>query len=433
MTALVLIVSVTLVVSALCSLFEATLYSTRIGVLESAAAGGAQAKVARRMLAMRKNIADPTSAILILNTIANTAGAALAGMVASRIYGSIGVGIVSATLTMGILFLSEILPKTYGALHWRTIWPFVVSPLDWMRRLLYPLIRITMRFSEFFTGSATVPIVTEDEIQASIHMGRREGELTRTEQQLISAVFKFDDMVARQILVPRRDVVVLKREWPISQWMETIKAFSHTRYPVCTDSLDDAIGLLHTKDLIGLESATEAEVESLLRPLPTIPETMGLGNLLRTMQRTRKHMMAVVDERGTAQGIITMENVLEQIVGAVNDEFDPEVQPDIAPTGENTYVVQGHVTIDHLNDHLHLDLYASDVDTISGLLVTKVGRLLKPGDTIELEGAVAEVLEVQTDRATQIRIRTASPTMGTHTDEIQGPASDNAIDAPEPS
>ena len=248
MTALAVIVTITFLVSAMCSLFEATLYSTRMGVLESAAAEGRHMKVARRMLALKRNIAAPTSAILILNTIANTAGAALAGMVASRIWGSTGVVAVSIGLTLGILFMSEILPKTFGAVHWRTIWPYVVDPLVWMRRLLYPMIRVTMRFSDFFTGTEAVPAVTEDEIQATIHMGRQEGELTREEQQLISAVFRFDDMVARQILVPRRDVVILKKEWHMDRWMKIIREHGHTRYPVCIDSLDDSIGLLHIKD-----------------------------------------------------------------------------------------------------------------------------------------------------------------------------------------
>ena len=413
MTALTVIVSVTLVVSAMCSLFEATLYSTRMGVLESAASGGSHTKAARRMLAMKKNIADPTSAILILNTIANTAGAALAGMVASRVWGPTGVVFVSATLTLGILFLSEILPKTYGALHWRTIWPYVVDPLVWMRRLLLPMIRVTMRFSEFFTGSTTVPLVTEDEIQASIHMGRQEGELTRTEQQLLSAVFRFDDMVARQILVPRREVVMLKKGSSLDEWMDIVREHSHTRYPVCIESLDDAVGLLHTKDLARLRPDTEAAIEPLLRPLPTIPVTMRLGRLLRLMQRTRKHMVIAVDERGTAQGIVTMENVLEQIVGAVHDEFDTESEPEIVNAGEDTYIVRGEVTISHLNDRLGLDLYAPDVDTISGLLVTRTGRLLQSGDKIELEGAIADVVDVHAGRATRIRLRIIQMAAGT--------------------
>ena len=404
MVILAVIVASTLFVSAMCSLFEATLYSTRLGVLEAAATAGPHRTAAKRMLDMKRHIAAPTSAIFILNTLANTAGAALAGMVAARVLGAVGVVVLSVCLTMGILFLSEILPKTYGAVRWRTIWPHIVTPLLWMRRLLYPMIQITQRFSEVFTGTSTVQTVTEDEIQASIHIGRQSGELTHDEQQLISAVFRFDDMVARQILVPRRDVVILKKGWSFDRCVNVISKTGHTRYPVCVDSLDDTLGLLHIKDLQRAPTKPGSIVD-LVRPLPTIPATMKISRLLRQMQRTRKHMVLAVDERGTALGIVTMENVLEEIVGAVQDEFDTEERREISPEGRDQFIVQGDVTIDRINRDLKLDLYAPDADTLSGLLVGKVGRMLHAGDEITLDGAVAEVLEVRGDRASRVRLR----------------------------
>ena len=404
MIILAVIVTSTLFVSAMCSLFEATLYSTRLGVLEAAATAGPHRTAAERMLDMKRHIAGPTSAILILNTLANTAGAALAGMVAARVLGGIGVVVLSVGLTLGILFLSEILPKTYGAVRWRTIWPYIVTPLLWMRRLLHPMIRITQRFSEVFTGTSNVQTVTEDEIRASIHIGRQSGELTQDEQQLISAVFRFDDMVARQILVPRRDVVILKKRWSLDRCLNVISKTGHTRYPVCVDSLDDALGLLHIKDLQRAPTQPGSIVD-LVRPLPTIPATMKISRLLRQMQRTRKHMVLAVDERGTALGIVTMENVLEEIIGAVQDEFDLEERCEISPEGRDQFIVQGDVTIDRINLELKLDLYAADADTLSGLLVGQVGRMLQAGDEISLDGAVAEVLEVRGDRASRVRLR----------------------------
>lgn len=404
MVILAVIVASTLLVSAICSLLEATLYSTRLSVLEAAAAGGPHVSAAKRMLDMKRDIAAPTSAILILNTLANTAGASLAGMVAASLLGSVGVAAVSIGLTMGILFLSEILPKTYGAVRWRTIWPYVVTPLLWMRRLLYPMIQVTQRFSEVFTGTAAVPTVTEEEIQASIHLGRQAGQLTREEQQLISAIFRFDDMVARQILVPRRDVVILKKSWSIDECMRVIKETGHTRYPVCVDSLDDALGLLHIKDF-QRASTQPATIVDLVRPLPTIPSTMRISRLLRQMQRTRKHMVVAVDERGTALGIVTMENVLEEIVGAVQDEFDSEEQHEIVSEGLDQFIVRGEVTIDRINQELKLDLYSPDADTLSGLLVGKVGRMLRTGDEVGLDGAAAEVLEIRGGRAAKVRLR----------------------------
>jgi CBS domain containing-hemolysin-like protein len=403
MITLVIIVAATMLVSAMCSLFEAVLYSTRMGLLEAAATEGKHQLAAHRMLGMKRNIASPTSAILILNTLANTAGAALAGMVAGIYFGGYGVALMSAGLTLGILFFSEILPKTYGAVHWRSIWPYIVSPLVWMRRLLFPLIKITQAFSEFFTGTTKVPSITEEEILASIYMGEKEGELTREERRLISAVFRFDDMVARQLIVPRREVIVLRKDWTISECLEVAKTTGHSRYPVCTESLDDAVGLLHIKDLIRVGLSENLRLGDLVRPLPTIPDTMSASRLLRQMQRTRKHMAVAVDEHGTALGIVTLENVLEQIVGAVQDEFDDEA-PEIVPDGTGRFIVRGFVTIERINHELDLDLFSDDADTIGGLLVAKAGRLLRTGDEVQLEGAIAEVVDARGDRARKIRI-----------------------------
>jgi CBS domain containing-hemolysin-like protein len=199
-------------------------------------------------------------------------------------------------------------------------------------------------------------------------------------------------------------VVILKKGWSFDRCVNVISKTGHTRYPVCVDSLDDTLGLLHIKDLQRAPTKPGSIVD-LVRPLPTIPATMKISRLLRQMQRTRKHMVLAVDERGTALGIVTMENVLEEIVGAVQDEFDTEERREISPEGRDQFIVQGDVTIDRINRDLKLDLYAPDADTLSGLLVGKVGRMLHAGDEITLDGAVAEVLEVRGDRASRVRLR----------------------------
>ncbi len=403
MTALLIIVTVTLLVSAACSLFEATLYSTRIGALEAALASGRHARPAKRFLQMKENIASPTSAILILNTIANTAGATLAGMVAADQLGAQALLPVSAGLTLGILFLSEILPKTIGATRWHGLWPYIVWPLTTIERLLRPLIYVTRKFSDVFTGGAGAPSVTEDEIQATIHLGGKEGELTRNEMQLISAVFKFDEMVVRQILVPRREVDFLKTDQSLDEVLETVERSGHTRYPVCQDSLEDVVGLLHIKDLVKSAGAETPAWAEMLRPIRSVPETMPVSRLMRQMQRTRQHMAIVLDEHGTAVGIVTLENVLEQIVGSVQDEFDTEA-PDFATEGRDRYLVAGSLPIERINEKLGLDLYAADVDTLAGLISSRLGRLPKVGDTLEAPGVKIQVLEIREDHPAQVRL-----------------------------
>lgn len=404
MGALIAVVAATLLISATCSLWEAALYSARTGVLEAAAGDGRLQKVARRFLKMREDIAVPTSAILILNTVANTAGATLAGMYASREFGAQTVLLISAGLTVSILFFAEILPKTVGAVYWRRIWPLMVWPLVTLETLLRPIIWVTRRFANLFTRGQKLPDITEEEIRAMIRVGATEGEVTPGELRLLNAVFHFDEIFCRQIMVPRRDVVYLDAEWDFEKAIEVAQRTRHTRFPLVRGSLDDVEGLVHIKDLVGVRSDRPFELTSVTRPLRPVPETMPINRLLREMQSTHQHMSLVVDEFGTAVGIITMENILEQIVGAVQDEFDTET-PEIVPEGKGAYTVQGNLALEKVNRELGLKLDSDDVDTVSGLLVTRLDRLPKTGDVVEVEGAVATVLEVQSGRATEIRLQ----------------------------
>ena len=402
MSILILVVTITLLVSAMCSLFEATLYSTRMATLEAGRTGGRE-QLAQRFIRMKGDIAVPTSAILILNTLANTGGATLSGMFGAQVLGSEWVPVLSAGLTIAILFLSEILPKTYGATHWRSLWPLIVWPLALMQKLFYPVIRITQSFANLFTQGRSVPIVTEDEIVSMIRLGAKSGEVTPAELQLLNKIFLFDELFCRQVMIPRREVVFFTEGTPLSECIKTATRTKHTRFPLCEGSLDEVIGVIHIKDLLGLPPDQSLDLNSIARPLRSVPETMPLSRLLREMQASRQHMAAVLDEYGTVAGIITLENVLEEIVGTVLDEFDTEM-PEIVPSGSGQYTVQGHIPISRLNRELNLDLHASDVDTLSGLLVTRLGRLLKVGDTVQLEGTVAKVIEAQTRRATRVTL-----------------------------
>ena len=419
MTMLLVVAGVTVLISSMCSLFEATLYSTRTGSLEAERAEGKHARLAERFIAMKANIARPTSAILILNTVANTAGATICGMYAAQVLGSVWVPAFSVGLTVAILFVGEILPKTYGATHWRNMWHLIVWPLTLMQKGFSPLIRVTQAFSGFFTGGLGVPAVTEDEIRADIHLGRKAGELSASELQLLNAVFHFDDMLARQVMVARRDVVFFDVHWSLEKCLEIAKETRHTRFPLCNGSLDEVVGLVHVKDLLGLTD-DEGILRSVARPIRHIPETLPISRLLREMQSTHQQMALVDDEFGSVVGVITMENVVEQIVGAVQDEFDSE-PPEIVPEGADTFKVSGQLPIERVNRELGLDLYAPDVDTLSGLLVSRLNRLLKVGDRVGLRNATAEVVEEQGGRASLVRLRIAE---GNEGEEISTEKSD---------
>ncbi|MDA1184713.1 MAG: hemolysin family protein [Acidobacteria bacterium] len=405
MTVLLLVATATVLVSSMCSLFESVLYSTRSGALEAERVHGTHPLLAERFLAMKANIAKPTSAILILNTLANTAGATICGMYAAQLLEPRGVVLFSIVLTMAILFVGEILPKTYGAMHWQGTWWLLVWPITLLQKGFAPLIRVTQGFTHLFSGARGVPAITEEEIVANIRLGRVSGQLTESEHQLLNAVFRFDDLLIRQVMLPRTEVVFLDQEWSLARCLDVAKRTRHTRFPLCRGSLDDAIGVVHIKDLVGASTTDASTLSSIARPLQITPETRPISQVLRDMQRSQQHMELVYDEHGTVVGMVTMENIVEQLIGAVQDEFDSE-SADIEHETPGVFRVRGRVAIERLNRELKLNLQTEGPDTLSGLLVQRLKRLPAVGDAVELTGATAHVLAVGNGRATSVRVVT---------------------------
>lgn len=251
---------------------------------------------------------------------------------------------------------------------------------------------------------------TEAEIRTLLRQSHVVGNLTGAEHRLLNAVFEFDDMICRRVMIPRVDVVYVDINMPLSEILPLVQRTKHTRYPACDGSLDNIVGVLHIKDLVGMDGDGDVDLQSLLRPPKTVPETMPISKLLQHFQATHQLMAFVVDEHGTIVGAVTLENVLEEIVGPVEDEFDTEPK-EIVPDGKNKYVVLGSASLSKVSRALGLDFAEEiarhqdvDVDTLSGLLVAKIGRIVAAGDTTTLAGADFEILEDKNARATRVRV-----------------------------
>ena len=244
---------------------------------------------------------------------------------------------------------------------------------------------------------------SEEEIRALMMQAHIAGELSRSEHRLINAVFEFDELICRRIMLPRADVVYMETKYSLSEAINIIKETKHTRYPVCDGSLDKIVGVLHIKDLIGLSADTDFDLSSVIRPPQYVPETMPVVRLLRQLQLTHQHLAFLVDEYGTVSGIVTLENILETIIGPVEDEFDDE-QPEIVSEGPKQYNISGNTSLDVINQRFGLKLEGHDLDTIAGLMMARTDKLLVQGDRVELSGATAEVLEVRGPRVIRIRL-----------------------------
>lgn len=307
------------------------------------------------------------------------------------------------------LVVGEQAPKIYAIRRPHKLLLWCVIPLALFYFLAYPLLvalnaatSMLLRWVGVNSSSEHDAPHTEIEIRELVGQAHAHGELTRSEHRLINAVFEFDDLICRRVMVPRNEVVFFTVGESLEECQRVIRENKHTRYPVCDTSLDDVVGMLHSKDLIGLEDDS-FDLRSLLRPSHHVPETLPISRLLRHFQTTHQLMALVDDEYGTLVGIVTLENVVERIVGSVEDEFDHE-DPPISEERANQFVIQGTAPLALASERLGILLQSDDVDTFSGYLTAQTGRALKVGDQLDFEGARADILEMDGTRATRIRV-----------------------------
>lgn len=328
MLVLVLVVFLTVFISAHCSLFESTLFSTRTGTLEASIATGEKPRRARQFLEMRNNIAVPIAAILVLNTVANTAGATVAGFYASIALGSESLPLFSVVFTLLILFFGEIMPKTLGAVHWRVVWPFTVWPLTVMRYGLYPLIVVTQAFANLFARGKKQPHMTEEEILAAVRMGALEGQISQDESVLVHNIIGLENKAVRDIMTPRTVMFTLDAKISIQEAIKAVEGKGFTRIPIYEDDHENVIGYIIIHDLFSAKSLSSPDrpIMTIAKPISFVPATRDSLALLTSFLRTRKHIAVVVDEFGGVAGLVTLEDLIETLLGKeIVDETDKVV------------------------------------------------------------------------------------------------------------
>ncbi len=312
------------------------------------------------------------------------------------------------------LVIGEQAPKIFAIRKPETILLACAIPLQIFFIATYPLMQCLNLSTTWLLkmvgatedNKSSIPY-TEEEIRALLREAHVHGNLTGSEHSLINAVFEFADLVCRRIMVSRTDVDFVDIHEKTDLTMAMIHRTKHTRYPICDGSLDHVLGVLHVKDISGATINDGFDWKSLMRPPKKVPENMPISKLLRHFQGTHQHMAFVVDEYGMMIGIVTLENVLEEIIGEVADEFDVE-DPEIVPDGPDSFLILGSTAVQDVENRLGIRFEYADVDTMSGLLLDKTERMLVAGDVIEFPNAIAKVLSVSDDRATKVRLTLVS-------------------------
>ena len=385
-----------------------SLQRIRIRHLESKGVEGAD-RVAKVMEKPERFL----STVLLGNNLVNTAAAALATAIAVSLW-KVGVAVTIATLviTAIVLVFGEVVPKILAAQHSERMALLYATPIRLISWLFSPATSVLGWIGTGFSklvGGEPVPraLVTEDEIRTMISVGKEEGVVEEAEARMLHRVFEFGDDPVRDAMTPRPDIIWVEKGMNLADFLKVYSQSPHSRFPVYEGSLDNVVGILSIKDVLMAHAETrldeETSLDNLIRTVPFVPESKRIGELFMEMQGAGNQMAVVVDEYGGVDGIVTMEQLLEEIVGQFGDELARQTQ-EFQVVDEFTYDVDGSMRIDEANEELDLDLPPGDYETVAGFVLSQIGYFPGEGEQLRYGDLRLLVKEVRGFKIEKIRV-----------------------------
>ncbi|HEU5491331.1 MAG TPA: hemolysin family protein [Gaiellaceae bacterium] len=337
----------------------------------------------------------------------------LSGLMDPPLSNTVAFLISFAILTYLSVVLGELVPKAVALQKAEPLAIALAIPLDWLARITYPLVWVLERSSNAVLrllrvkpAPAGMIAYTREDIRHSVAAAEDVGELEEAEEEMLYKVFDFASKEVSAVMVPRPEVVGISAEMPPDEALRAVVDSPYTRYPVYRGSLDDIVGVLHVRDLFGAMhdvGLAAVELKSIVRPAYVVPETKDLAALLADFRREKQHMAVVIDEYGDMEGIVTLEDILEEIVGDIEDEFDlPDTS--VERIDETHIRIDGTYTIDDFNEEFGTELEQEDFNTMAGLVFGAIGRAPEVGDELRTDGLCLTVVEVDGSRILKIEV-----------------------------
>lgn len=323
MTILLIYLSISIGVSFFCSLFEAVILSVSPAYIASLVESGHPS--GKLLTKLKTKLEDSLSAILTLNTVAHTLGAAGVGAEVLKLYGDEYVAIASIILTLLILVLSEILPKTLGATYWRKLAPFVAPGIQFFVFITYPFVISFQLLSRFLGSSSHSHAVTREEIAHAAELGQQEGSLSEDESAIIKNLLKLRKLMVRDILTPRTVVFALDQNCLVGEVLKQHPSIPFSRIPIYDENIDNIVGLVTRYEVVReqAEGRTETPLRDLAKSIHAVPDMISVARVFDTFIQRREHIFAVNDEHGSFDGLISLEDVIETLLGVeITDEYD---------------------------------------------------------------------------------------------------------------
>ncbi|HOK29525.1 MAG TPA: hemolysin family protein [bacterium] len=360
------------------------------------------------------------STILFGNNIAQNALAALVTTASFRWLNRAGLSagwaipLSTIVTTFLILVFAEVTPKSYAFQRAEKIALFTAVPMSVIHRLFSPFaIGITAIANSILRlfGLSLVnpePFVIEDEIKTLVDLGEEEGVIEEEEKEIIEGVFEFSETLAREVMVPRVDIVALDVNSSFDEAIDTINMSGHSRIPVYDETIDNIVGIIYAKDLLKFfGSKNPPPLRSIMRAPYYVPETKPIDELFREMRAQKVHMAIIIDEYGGTAGLVTIEDILEELVGEIMDEYDINEEAMIERVALDEIIVDGRMNLEELNEILGVELPAEETDTLAGFVYDHISHIPKPGEEFEYNGVIIRVEEVRGRRITKLRIKKA--------------------------
>ena len=401
-----LVVVLLVLVSSVLAVAEASLTRmTRVRALALVEEGRRNARTLERIESEPPRFLN---SVYLTTLLCQNGCAILVAFAAEQSFGGLGVTIVSVLFTLLYFLVVEAMSKTFAVLHSDRAALFI-APLVWfLGRVLAVPTRALIGLANVLLpgrGLREGPFVSEADLRSMAELGQEEGSIEREETELIHSIFEFGDTIVREVMVPRPDIKAIESDKALRDVQAMVLQYGFSRIPVFTEDLDDVIGIVYAKDVLKAlhQGKHDMPLRDIVRETHFVPESKKVADLLREMQKSHFHIALVTDEYGSVVGLVTLEDLLEELVGEIADEYDTE-EPELEEVGDGEYRVDGRMAVDEVNDLLDVELPDEEWDTIAGLMLGLMGSIPEEGESVNFQNLTFTAERVDGRRIAKIRI-----------------------------
>ncbi len=358
---------------------------------------------------LRDNPSKMLGTILVGNNIVNIGASSIATVLAIEYFGDTGAGIATGITTILVLIFGEITPKSLAAQKSERVSLIVARPIFILTYLLNPIVFVFTQIAGLFMrllgfqSDANLPTITEDELKSMVNLGEEEGVIEDHEKTMICNVFDFADQLVKDVMIQRMDIIAIDMNASYDEIIKIIKNEQYSRYPIYSKRIDNIVGILNVKELVYRDPEEIFDIKKFVKKPYYTFEFTNTSELFNEMKKRRTHMAIVLDEYGGTAGIVTIEDLVEEIVGEISDEYDMHTQ-EIETIREGEYIVDGSTRIEELNELIGTEIESEHYDSIGGFVIELMGRLPRQGESVEHMGTKFIIESMERNRIRKIRV-----------------------------